>query len=285
MAAGAKKGSEPFSRQMGSDPFFTEKGSDPFFGAAPFFGDRFVARLLLAALAWFAIGGAAAAERVAEVVVEDPYLELHTGPGRGYPIFYIAERGEQVALLKRRTDWFKIRVLRGQEGWAHRDQMLRTLNLDGEPLELPGFTLQEYSGRRWEVGALYGDFGGANVISTYGAFGMTKNLSLELWLSQALGRFSDSQLASVNIVHTLYPDWRFSPYITLGGGVVRTEPKATLVATTDRSDSAAHAGLGLRAYMTRRFLFRAEYKSYVVFTSRNDNEEIREWKAGFSVFF
>ena len=114
---------------------------------------------------------------------------------------------------------------------------------------------------------------------------MTPNLSIELWLSQALGRFSDSRLASLAVSHTLYPDKRFSPYITLGAGIVETSPKATLVAAMDRSDSAAQAGLGLRTYLTRHFLFRAEYKTYVVFTSRNDNEEIREWKAGFSFFF
>jgi hypothetical protein len=104
-------------------------------------------------------------------------------------------------------------------------------------------------------------------------------------VSQVLGRFSDSTVASVNIVHLMYPDWRASPFFTLGAGAIHTEPKATLVATTDRTDSLAHAGVGVRTYLTRRFVFRAEYKTYVVFTSRDDNEEIREWKAGFSFFF
>jgi hypothetical protein len=224
-------------------------------------------------------------ERHREATVEDPYIELHSGPGRGYPIFYVAERGEQIALLKRRTDWFKVQVPRGEEGWVHRDQLLRTLDEDGEAFDVPGFALDDYAGRRWEVGALYGDFGGANVISTYGAFSLTENLSLELGLSQALGRFSDSTMANVNIVHTLYPERRVSPYFTLGGGSIHTEPKATLVATLDRTDSLAHAGAGARVYLTRRFVFRVEYKTYVVFTSRDDNEEIREWKAGFSFFF
>lgn len=222
--------------------------------------------------------------RYREVIVEDPYLDLHTGPGRGYPTFYIAERGEQVAVLKRRTDWFKVRVPHGEEGWVPREELERTLGPDGNPFALPGLDLGAYAHRRWEVGALYGDFGGANVIATYGAFSLTPNLSVELWGSQALGRFSDSKLLGLDVVEMLYPDWRFSPYFALGGGVVTTEPKATLVATTDRTDRAAHVGLGMRAYLTRRFVFRAEYKSYVVFTSRNDNEEIREWKAGFSFF-
>ena len=106
-----------------------------------------------------------------------------------------------------------------------------------------------------------------------------------LWVSQALGRFSDSTMATVNIVHLMYPDWRASPYFTLGAGVINTQPKATLVATVDRTDSLAQVGAGVRMYLTRRFVFRAEYKAHVVFTSRNDNEEVREWKAGFSFFF
>jgi hypothetical protein len=159
------------------------------------------------------------------------------------------------------------------------------LELDGEPFDLPALGLSDYAARRWEVGALYGDFGGANVIAAYGARSLTPNLSGELWIAQALGRFSDSTLATVNIVHLMYPEWRASPYFTLGAGVINTEPKATLVATTDRTDSIAQAGAGVRMYLTRRFVFRAEYKASVVFTSRNDNEEVREWKAGFSFFF
>ena len=224
-------------------------------------------------------------ERHQEVTVEDPYIELHTGPGRGYPIFFVAERGEQIAVLKRRTDWYKVQVPRGKEGWVHREQLQRTLDLEGEPFDVPGFTLGDYAARRWEVGVEYGDFGGANAISTYGGFNLTQNLSLELSLSEILGRFSNSTMANLNIVHVMFPEWRASPFFTLGTGTIRTEPKGTLVATVDRQDSIAHVGVGVRAYLTRRFVFRAEYKSYVVFTSRDDNEEIREWKAGFSFFF
>ncbi len=242
-----------------------------------------VAIALLAALCSTVAAGAERRHR--EVVIEDPFIELHTGPGRGYPVFYVAERGEQVALLKRRTDWFKVRIPRGQEGWVHRAQLATTLTPDGAPFELPGFSLDDYAERRWEAGVLYGDFGGANAISAYGAFALTPNLSFELWVEQVLGRFSDSTLANLNIVHTLYPDRRWSPYFTLGGGSIHTEPKATLVATDDRTDPLAHAGAGVRVYLTRRFVFRAEYKTYVVFTSRDDNEEIREWKAGVSFFF
>lgn len=243
--------------------------------------------LLVLSLSQLAIATeATGAERQSrEVTIADPYIELHTGPGRGYPIFFVAERGEAIALLRRRTEWFQVRVARGQEGWVHFEQLTTTLNPDGEPFDLPALGFSDYAARRWEVGALYGDFGGANVIGAYGSRSFTPNLSGEMWVSQALGRFSDSTMATVNIVHLMYPDWRASPYFTLGAGVIKTEPKATLVATTDRTDSMALAGAGVRVYLTRRFVFRAEYKAHVVFTSRDDNEEVSEWKAGFSFFF
>lgn len=226
-----------------------------------------------------------AQERHVEVTVEDPFIELHTGPGRGYPVFYIAERGQTVEVLRRRTDWFQVRSTRGEEGWVHLDQLTRTLDVDGETFEVSGFSLEDYTSRRWEVGVQYGDFGGANVISAFGAFGMTENLQLELWVGQALGRFSDSKMAHINVTHMLFPDRRVTPLFTIGAGTIEISPKATLVATLDRQDSMAQAGVGLRTYLTRRFVFRADYKAYVVLTSRDDNEEVREWKAGFSFFF
>jgi hypothetical protein len=243
--------------------------------------------LLVLSLSQLAITlNAAGAERpLREVTIADPFIELHTGPGKGYPIFYVAERGEAIALKMRRTEWFKVQVERGEEGWVHFEQLTTTLNPDGEPFDLPALGFSDYAARRWEVGALYGDFGGANVIGAYGSRSFTPNLSGEVWVSQALGRFSDSTMITLNIVHLMYPDWRASPYFTLGGGMIKTEPKATLVATTDRTDSVALAGVGARVYLTRRFVFRGEYKTHVVFTSRDDNEEVREWKAGFSFFF
>src|SRR5690606_6955578 len=78
------------------------------FGAGPNPAARAIA--WLAALAALALASLAAHAATYEVVVEDPYLELHTGPGRGYPVFHIAERGEREELIRRRTAWYKVRV-------------------------------------------------------------------------------------------------------------------------------------------------------------------------------
>jgi uncharacterized protein YraI len=62
-----------------------------------------------------------------QVVVVGPYLDLHTGPGRGYPVTLSVPRGARIELLFQRTDWVKVRTDRGQEGWAHRSQLEETL--------------------------------------------------------------------------------------------------------------------------------------------------------------
>ena len=62
-------------------------------------------------------------------------------------------------------------------------------------------------------------------------------------------------------------------------------PKATLVQVDDRTDSVAYAAIGARGFLTNRFLLQAEYRSYVVFTSRDENEEIDQWTVGFTYFF
>lgn len=228
---------------------------------------------------------ATARDRAYEVVVTDPYVELHTGPGGGYPIFHVVERGEEIAVLKRRTDWFKVRDAKGVEGWVDARALSRTVQTDGKPAKIENPDLNDYLDRRREAGLQVGDFDGADIISAYVSWLFTPNLAVELWGSRITGDYSDGWMVNGDLVHTAFPDWRISPYATLGAGLIRTDPKSTLVGSEDRTDQLAHAGLGVRAHLSRRFLLRAEYKSYVVFTSRNENEDISEWTAGFSFFF
>ncbi len=219
------------------------------------------------------------------VVIADPYIELHSGPGRGYPIVHVSEKGETVTILKQRTDWFKIMTARGKTGWVKREQMQGTLGLDGQNVELGDPTQLDYVDRRWEMGVLWGDFDGANALTAYGSYRFTPNLSAELKLEQATGSVSNSKMANLNLVHQPFPEWRFSPFFTLGVGVINTDPSATLVETEDRTDNALLVGLGAYYYFTSHFMLRLEYSNHLILTSRNENEEVHEWKAGFSVFF
>jgi uncharacterized protein YgiM (DUF1202 family) len=219
------------------------------------------------------------------VNVYEPYLELHTGPGRGYPITFVVPRGEEVTILKRRTDWFKVRDSRGREGWANRDAMAATFTASGKPLPINDPSREQFGEHERELGVLAGDFGGANVITAYGAYAFNPHLAAELRLSQLLGNSSDGQILALGLTHVFRPDWRIQPFVSMGTGMIRIQPKATLVQTPDRTDQLAYVGAGVKAYMSRRFIFRAEYNKYVVFTERDDNQEANEWKLGFAFFF
>lgn len=235
------------------------------------------------ALALFLLPAAAFAKReLREVIVAEPFLELHTGPGRGYPVFQVIDRGTKVKIETQRTDWYRVLAPNGVEGWAAREQILATLELTGEPVDLPSGSLEELAKRRWEGGVMAGDFSGASLISIFAGHRFSDHLSVELTLGHALGQVSDHQYATLGLVHTFAPEWRLSPYFALGVGQIRT---TTLRQVDDGSNQIAYAGLGVRYYLTRRFIARAEYHSDVIFTSRDDNEEIQEWKVGFAFFF
>lgn len=240
--------------------------------------------LFFSLLAWLLCSPVEARE-YREVKVADPFLEMHTGAGKGYPISNVVERGETIKIIRRKTEWFKVRTERDAEGWVNINQLELTLDEFGELIEIESVGRDEFLQRRWETGIMTGDFSGADTVSIYGGYSLTRNLSVEIWGAQLIGNFTNGWLGTAHIVHETWPEWRVSPYVSLGTGVVRIEPKATLVSTPDRTDQVAVVGAGLRAYVTRRFVLRAEYKSYVVLTSRDENEEVEEWKVGFGFFF
>lgn len=226
-----------------------------------------------------------AAGETSRVRVADPYLEMHTGPGRGFPVFHVVEKGASIDVLKRKTEWFRVRTENGREGWVPREQMALTLTATGERITISEAQRSDFDRRRWEAGLLGGDFAGANVISLHGGYAFTDNLAGEMSLAWVLGDYSSSLIAGISLLNQPFPSWRVSPYFALGLGAMRTEPRVTLVKAEQDTNAQANAGLGVRAYITRRFIFRAEYRNYVVFSGDNDNEEIEEWKAGFAAFF
>jgi hypothetical protein len=232
-----------------------------------------------------AIPGLSAARDYLQLFVKQPYLELHTGPGRGFPVFHVVARDESVDVLFRRTDWFKVRTERGVEGWASQRDMLLMVRADGVPFTFDLGDRAGFTDHRFEMGLFAGAYGGANLVSAYYSVSFNKQLAIEGALGQFLGRYSNGETGDIGLTHVIAPEARWSPFLTLGVGLVHTEPKATLVQPLVRTEQSAYVGGGIRYYLTRRFFLRAEYKAHYIFTTRNENEEADEWKMGFAFFF
>jgi hypothetical protein len=241
--------------------------------------------LLLIVLGFVESSGSAYAAEPLQVTVNDAFINMYSAPGGGHPIFHVVERGETITLLKMHTDWIKIQTGRGKRGWIKRRDIFLTLGPDGKVPEFSDYKQADFIEDRVDVGAAFGDFDGANSFSLNLGYRFTKNLSTELRLAQNTGEFSDSEIIAVAIIHRPLPDLRVSPYIGIGTGTIKTKPSATLVDTLDRSDNLLQASIGAYAHVEGRFFLRVDFTNNYILTSRNTNEEVNEWKVGFSVFF
>jgi uncharacterized protein YgiM (DUF1202 family) len=238
----------------------------------------FVLQLCLSAVA-------RAADQYMRVQVTDPYIELRTAPGRGFPIFYVAERDEWIEILKRKTDWYKVRTAGGKEGWVNRTQLENTLTEAGVKTTFRDVVLADYLSRRLEVGFGWGDFDGNPVLTMRVGYLLTPNFQAELSSSQVSASNSDSTLTQLNLQALPFADRRISPFFTLGIGRYKNTPNVTLVNTPSVSATAANVGLGVRVYLTRNFLVRGDFREYVVPVNDNTVEKFNEWTIGLGVFF
>src|ERR1700680_3795107 len=172
---------------------------------------------LLLSLQAFSVSLVHAKEQLLEVVVAEPYLEMHSGPGRGYPVVYVVGRDEVVTVLYSRTEWFKVRAPRGQKGGARRSELALTKLVSGEPAPIPPYP--DFATHRWEIGAGYGVFNHQNLVTTWGDFGLTDSLDVEFVLQQALGTIDNRYITTVGLRHTFIPEWRWvSPTAGIGTG-------------------------------------------------------------------
>jgi hypothetical protein len=250
-----------------------------------------IARALLLLLCVAGLGCATASaaapdpDKLLQLFVAEPYLELRTGPGRGYPVTQVVTRGESVDVLYRRTDYFRVRTRRGFVGWANVRDLQKSTLADGTMFHLDLGDRAGFQTHRYELGAFAGDFDGADLVSFYGGVSVNDNLKVEITGSQYLGQQRSGVMLEAGVSHVFAPEWRLSPFISLGGGLFRVDKDAQRPNLVDRTDQSAYAGVGVRYYLTRRFFLRGEFKERVIFTSRNDNEELKEWKVGLAFFF
>jgi hypothetical protein len=238
---------------------------------------------LLLVMQAFNMSPALAKSRLVEVIITDPFIEMHSGPGRGYPVTYVVGRDETVIVLYSRTEWYKVRAQRGQEGWVRRSDLARARLESGEPAPIPPYP--DFASHRWEMGAGYGVFNHQNLVTGYVDFSLTDSLDAEFVLQQAFGTIDNRYVATIGLRHTFIPEWKwFSPTAGIGTGYQYIDDKVP-PKPIETHNQMAYVSLGVRGFITRRFMWRADWRKYDVFTHQNQNEEPEEWKFALAVFF
>ena len=222
---------------------------------------------------------------VERVQVTDPYLELHTGPGRGFPIFFVAAREEWVEIELRHTDWYRVRTSGGKVGWVHRKQLETTLTEAGGTKTFRDVLLDDYLQRKVQFGAAMGRFKSEPMLKMWTSYKLSETLSAEATLGQVQGLFSGSNFWHLSLTSEPWSDKRLSPFFGIGVGKFKNLPNPSLVAAVPTNANLANASIGARYHLTDRFVLRVDYSIYTAFVADTRSAEYRAITAGLSFFF
>jgi hypothetical protein len=220
-----------------------------------------------------------------QVALSDPFVELHTGPGRGYPVFHVAARGERVSLLLAHTSWVKLRTASGREGWASRESLRGTLVAAGVA---PGL-MQRWSDRwlqdRLALGAAWGRFQSQPMLRLAARYRFGEALGLEASAGQVQGLYSGTDFWQLDATVEPMSDRDWSPTFAVGIGRFRNIPNASLVEQGQTNANLAHAAVGVRWRFGSRYEVRADWSLYTALLSEQRSREYRALTLGLSFFF
>jgi hypothetical protein len=241
--------------------------------------------LTLCSLLWAMPARAAEAATVERLQVTAPYLELHTGPGRGYPVAFVVERRQWISVELRRTDWFRVRAEGGQTGWVQRRQLESTLTEAGAGKTFRDLLLDDYLARRVEFSGSWGRFDSEPMLKLALHVRVADSVGVELGAGQVQGLFAGTDFWQLSLVSEPWSDRRWSPYLGIGLGRFSNLPNRSLVDAVPSSPKLAHATLGLRWHIGERFTARLESTLYTAFVSDSRSTEYRAVSVGLGFFF
>lgn len=229
----------------------------------------------------------AASERIE---VTEPYLELRTGPGLGYPVTFVVQRGDAVDLLLRRTDWIKLRhPASGREGWAHREALDRLLAGGGPQKSLRDELLESALQRRVELGGAFGSLKSQPATRFTGAVRLLDTLAVQGTLGQVYAGWAGTEYWTIGLVSEPWSDQRWSPFFAIAGGRINGMPAGSnaTTATTAATVNAklGSATLGLKRYLNDHVTLQLDYTIHTSFIGGNRIREQRAPHFGLTYLF
>jgi hypothetical protein len=226
-----------------------------------------------------------APERPERLQVAEPFLELHTGPGRGYPVFFVVERQQWVVVELRRTDWFRVRAEGGQVGWVPRPRLEATLTEAGGAKTLRDLVVDDYLARRVEFGGALGRFKTEPMLKLWLQYRLADTVGAEFTVGQVQGLYSGTDFWHLGLSSEPWSDRRFSPFMSVGLGKFANDPNYSLVDAVPVNAKLGNLTLGVRWHVSERFTARLDWSLYTAFVSDARSTEYRAITAGVGFYF
>ncbi len=206
--------------------------------------------------------------------VKSSFISVHSGPGRHYPVIYIAAKGEQIDFTAIRTEWYQLRTADGHFGWAHISSLPEALEFD---YNIQGFADEAKAIATRKLPLDLGFSGGLldddPMFSASAKVQNTHFISTEFEFGASRGTQVSNDYFGFNALIHPFSELKYRPHFILGLGQMRTE--YSVGATTD-SDSGLYtkAGIGFVRKLDQRMRLRAEVAQYSV---ENPLEELNHY--------
>lgn len=250
-----------------------------------------VALIVMLGLGLFSLSMARAADKPpVRVKVADPFIELHSGPSAGFPVYDVVERGETIEILRRQTGWFEIRATKNRQGWVKKDQLEATLAAAGIQPTRRDRVVDKYLDRKLRFDAAAGVFEDEAIVTIRGGYRTGNHVTVEVSVSNVSGIFADSTLLQANVLIDLQVLNSIRPYFLLGTGYFTNVPSEQVstgnVITTERNDEfLATFGVGVQYFFTERFLFRADVQQHSTLPGARASQKFLQGTLGVGFFF
>jgi SH3-like domain-containing protein len=215
-------------------------------------------------------------QNTTRISITAPFVDIHAGPGRGFPVDHSVLRGEVLDVQERHTDWYRVRTTRGAQGWVHR---LALTSPDGR---LPPEAPVEASDTLAIVNLSLGSFDGLNSVEASAEASVMAGLSVGGALLNGGDMDRDVRLYSLTVRQYFEPMGRVTPWAGAGAGKLSLQDEAT---GSSESLTLPHVAAGIDIGWLERTRLRLEYRHHIPNSSNEDIQESDEWKAGIAVYY
>ncbi len=217
------------------------------------------------------------------VWVLGPLIDVYEGPAISYSIIHTLEKGEQLELHKRFTQWIEVTSQSGIKGWISADDAARLADANGRPLTSRA-PIRDKAGR-FSIKAAAGTLDG----SSHGELGLGYGLSENLRVEGILGHTTEGLLQGRHLQTALLLDFKpFSiksfettPYASIGYGIFYADGQIDGIKSFDAFQST----IGLKHQLYGEVEGFIEYKKDIILISGPRNIHADGFQIGIMTYF
>jgi hypothetical protein len=256
-------------------------------------GAAVLAALIALVVALIAPAARADDEALVRVIAEE--AGVHTGPGFGYRVVYVAKRDEVLPAIGRATNdhWFRVQLPDGTYGWILGDEVF-PLDVDtaaahrgpsvwhrmSEAMFSPSPLVEGALGFTFSAGVLGGD----GMFMVRPDVLLAPQLTLEGFVGESVGNQADVIFAGGGFNSNLFPSSPVTPFAAIAAGGAFGRKKADQFTIQTGNYTMLNVGGGLIVALKKRLTIRGEARQYVIFDA-NHTQRIQEYSGALSVYF